>query len=380
MNGIHIDFFHQTYNYITDKNVEIDFRNKVLDKFIKINNLAKKNIYIHKKIVEIMIEQCEYVLDHNEYWKRYGYTDNQQLHIIDTYKMIIKLLKDYEKMRPKEEKLNNKFYRYALERMTGMIGLDMKKIQATAFEILDVTEKKIILEYGSIEKAKEEFNKLTSKLVYKNETEIFNGAKNYLYKLSEYSRKELFNEGIKIPSYNKIKIKKMPELKEKYGPIGRVYDNILYINTEGMDRLNLFLTCAREVIPGTLMSKENIKTKSNKIINAAWDGWGLYAEDLVYKNDLYKMLKQMQQMSLIITDIGLNTNECIVRFEYEKAERFIEKYSITKSNTLRLLEKPGKLCSGALGYMIIRRKSDKNKDIKGFNSQFMQKIKLKEIK
>jgi hypothetical protein len=40
-----------------------------------------------------------------------------------------------------------------------MIGLDMKKIQATAFEILDVTEKKIILEYGSIEKAKEEFNK-----------------------------------------------------------------------------------------------------------------------------------------------------------------------------------------------------------------------------
>ena len=287
---------------------------------------------------------------------------------------------------PKTIPKNRHFYRFALEYMTGIPGINPKKIQETALLMFNIIKKQIEKKYNSVENAKEIQEK---QFVFynnnNNNTEIFRDTKNFIYKLFEYSKQNLFDQddtnSIKFPSYNKIKIKEMPALKSIDGPISRTYENILFLNMENLDKLNLLLLCARELIPGSLLYKSNCKpNKYTKMSNLMKDGWGLYAEDLIYNNELYILLKTFQQIIYIIIDIGINTTECVKEFTFGEAEEFINKYGMTSNNILRLIEKPGKLCSAGIGYLIFKQNGDKAKNKKKYNKYCINSISVFDIK
>lgn len=386
MNGPHIEFFHQAYKYIGKRNAEIVFRNRLLKKMIDLNNLKKDNIYISDQIVNIIKTQCKYIVENSEYWIRYGYTDYQKEYITDTYKLLITYLDDYLKYsnNSSDKNINDAFYQYALEYMTGIIEISPYKVQENAVNVLKSLCDEVDEKYGSLDNAKKTY--MTNLNYHKSESEIFTDAKNFLYKLGKHSE-TLFDQSegeIKMISADKIKIKKMPLLKSFNGPISRTYENILFLNTSKMDKTTLLLIVAHEIVPGSVLSRSNVnlnikntKSKYKKYIkrgnNAIKEGWALYAEDLVYKDELYILLKKIQQATNIILDIGINTKKCYKTFTNKEALSMLQKYTLSGENILlKYIEKPGKMCGSAVGYFTIDKCAKEAIDVKKYNSLFMK--------
>lgn len=100
LSGIHLEFYHKPHLFIKKKYPELAFRNIILKKIVRLNNLLEGKIYLSPLVITEMINQCNLIINNTEYWMRYGFSQIQATHINETYLVFIKFLQDYVKYLP----------------------------------------------------------------------------------------------------------------------------------------------------------------------------------------------------------------------------------------------------------------------------------------
>ena len=400
LSGTHLDFYHQPFKQLDKSSPDINFRNKVLKTFIKLNNLTKKKILISEPVVNEIISQCDFIIDNPGYWARYGYSEKVTESIIDSYKLFRSYLKNYLKNFSSEVKCvglgktieGNKLYCYCIKYFTGFDNITPRELQR--FGIMRLFKLSEILhnKYKSLEEAKTIYK--NKQQYFNNDTEIFAYVKNKLYE-NQTKTKNIFSSNVKIPDANKIVVRSFPQLKAKGAPYGKSHEKLLFINTININRLSKTIInqiCAQEAIPGIMVERYNTSKISKKYIQnkkirshikrgicATKEGWGLMAEELLKESDeLDLLLDQILNTVRIIVDIGLNTLECDMSFNMESAKEFLKKYTVMDDDTIqyeiiRYLAKPAYSCAAGIGYYTIKLLIEQYSiDIKQFADMYMK--------
>jgi hypothetical protein len=409
MSGVHLDFYHKPYIFLSKKNPELIFRNVILKKINILNKLMYKEIFLIKESVEIMIRQCELAIENKDYWIRYGYKGNQVDTIFETYNIFKQFLIDYLKYQEDNKhkfdkdtmglgktKKGEELYEFILKSYSGFEKITPEYLQNLAVLCFRETLNKI-----------EEHTKLhhTDAIIkYKNSLKYFESEKDFMstakYNIIKLRRKAetLFKDYIELPYTEKISIKPIPKLRALWGTEAKAQNNTLFINTEHwriIDHNYLLRICAHEGIPGHIIERHNsnnvlkdykLKKKIKKYIQKgnlfSVEGWATYSEHLI--NDMYtgdtimtNLYHDLLNYIKIIIDVGLNSRNAPIKFNMKSAFNFIKKYtmqenSIIYNELIRFFAKPGFFISYGMGNLLIKELIRETKfDTKTFNSLYL---------
>lgn len=384
LNGPHIDFYHLPYSF--NKKTPNDNFKKFQRKIIKsISNLLyceKNKAFLSKHVVLSIVEQINLVLEINEdYWKNYGFDNDQVVNIKKTYNIYKYFLETYIQRLPVDTK-NEKVYKKCIHKSLG-INIFPRQLQRLGIqksrELINKIEKISGLSFFEwIQKQKS-----VTPTPVMSESEVISESMKCISELYYHTKKFLSDIGspdILIPEPHKFKVKPFPPLKAKWNSDEKIYGKYLFLNIENFqltEKKHLMNMCAREVIPGNAMIRENfnknlpddkrLRGGSKFGIKAVSDGFSYYMSNLINNisdESIESYLCQLYDMMRIVIDTGLNSSNVDISLDIESARELMKRLTclddkIINIEILKCLASPGQSSSCGFGFHYVKLLEDK---------------------
>jgi len=293
-----------------------------------------------------------------------------------------------------------KNYQYLINSYTTLNNLTAEKIHKLGLS--EVNRINIELENiknklgfnGSLKQFKE-YMKKSPENYYKSPTETMNAYKDMRSEINKTIMPTYFNEKI---SHN-YEIKAIPKYMSDYstGAYYRMasYDNsrkgVFYLDTNNLKSNQKYETLVLSLHEGNpghhYQLTHSIDNKIPKFFlyimhNTAYiEGWGLYCESFVDKDDLLNYYGRLNYEIMRAVRLVVDTGIHHYGWSYKKAYDYYDKYCLsskkeTQNAILRYIANPGQALGYKIGEMFIMNLRDdflkKNNDIKAFHNHFLK--------